>query len=88
MAKRYKPSVRALCSLRTLAHNRTFKSEEIGEYLGMTREGTRSLIGWLREHGHIQRVSGARKRSPAVNSVPRWAPTRKGWTMIEKACRR
>lgn len=81
MAKRYKPSVRAICSIGTLAHNRSFTASEIWQYLRYEPAGrgfnTSRFVRWLRKHGHVRTVEGRKLY-----------PTPKGWKMIEKACGR
>lgn len=81
--RRFKPSLRVICSLGTLAHNRTFKSRELIEYnsgdpMSRAHDPMRNkTMAWLKKHGHVR--LGDRKGT--------WYPTGKGWNMIEKACK-
>ena len=79
--KPFKPSVRVICSLGTLAHNRAFKARELIEYnsgnpFSRAHDPMRNkTMAWLKKHGHVRKVDGG------------WYPTAKGWNMVEKACR-
>lgn len=82
--RRYKPSVRAICAIGTLAHNRPFTATEIAQYVGpgglrhrQTHFDAAAFARWLKKHGHVRSVPGRKLY-----------PTAKGWKMIEKACGR
>ena len=82
---RFKPSLRSICVIGTIAHNKAFTAREVTEYLGFDFGRGRvspvngaDVTRWLKKHGHIR--PGDRKGT--------WYPTAKGWRMIEKACRR
>lgn len=82
MKRRFKPSVRAICSLGTLAHNRSFTARELREY-SYSHPGSKGIrlhetMRWLQKHGHIRH---------AERGTGKWYPTAKGWKMIDAACR-
>lgn len=77
MKKHYKPTLRAICAVGTVAHNRPFTSAELQRYVsGGPRSGAQ-LARWLKRHKLVELTSDRKL----------W-PTVKGWNMIEKACRR
>lgn len=84
---RFKPSVRAICAIGTVAHNRAFTARDLVEYAGTSAYPKRTgrtgaqLIAWLKKHGHIRSIGG-------VDAKRKYYPTAKGWKMIEKACKR
>lgn len=56
----------------TLAHNRTFKPREIGEYTRFDRRiDSSAAMRWLRSKGYVTKVEGG------------YLPTRSGWEWIE-----
>jgi hypothetical protein len=80
--KRFKPGLRTICAIGTVAHNRDFTPGELAEYARVSAargklSATRPTIAWLLKHGHVRKT----KRG-------RYYPTGKGWKMIEKACSR
>lgn len=83
-SRRFKPPVRILCTLGTLAHNRAFKPREISEYIRFEPGGfqmqakVRPTVAWLKKHKLVK----------AGDTKGTLYPTAKGWNMIEKACRR
>jgi predicted transcriptional regulator len=73
---------RILCTLGTLAHNRSFKPREIREYLRFEPGGhaiaPTKIIRRLKKHGLIEK--GDERGT--------YYPTSKGWTTIERSCKR
>lgn len=74
MAKRFKPTPRVLCNIGTLAHNRSFTTKEVRQYVGP--QGSQ-LVTWLKKHKHIAR---------SADGKTSFYPTKRGWKMVEKAC--
>ncbi len=81
--KRYKPTVRQICVIGTLAHNRpSFTMNELRQYIRFDghdyyKLDTKQFTAWLKRHGLARDAGGGRGKL---------YPTSKGWKMIEKAC--
>lgn len=82
--KRYKPSLVSLCKIGTIAHNRPFNARDMREYSQSYQDSkeTPQRIKWLLRNKLIQ---VADKRHAGGGTT--YFPTRKGWNMIERACK-
>lgn len=83
--KRFKPPLRLLCVVGTLAHNTAFTASEMAQYVAFDRNDGRRLstkarptIQWMLKHKLLR--PGDKRGT--------YYPTKKGWNTIEKACRR
>lgn len=70
-------SNRVLCKLGTLSHNRQFSSRDFVDYTGEAPTQLRVLM----KRGIVEQ---SREGLYAVRS---YYPTRRGWDIIERACR-
>lgn len=74
--KAFKPSLRSLCAIGTVAHNRAFRPAELKQYLRFEENVEPiKVVNWLKRN----KLVGEAERG-------RYWPTAKGWKMIERAC--
>jgi len=77
---KFKPTVKVLCKLGTVAHNRPFNARELAEYADIPTASAARHIGWLVKHRLVHAAS--------AGAPPTYTPTSKGWNMIARACTR
>lgn len=76
-AAKFKPTVKVLCKLGTVAHNQPFNARDLAQYAEIPLSSASRHIGWLIKYRLIRPAGAAA-----------YFPTRKGWNMITRACAR